>query len=135
MSFKNIPFKEIVSQDWEDSDFYNELTSKFIFMIFKPGVDEEDYAFDGFYLWNMSAGDLNKAKDVWERTKHQVMAEDFDNFPDSGFNGISHVRPKGRNSKDLMETSTGTLEKKKCFWLNSSYITRIINELQSKDDK
>ena len=39
---------------------------------------------------------------------------------------MCHIRPKGKNSKDLMETALGTKEKKKCYWLNSSYIKQIV---------
>ena len=132
MSFKNIPYKEIVSQNWEDSDFYNELTSKFIFMIFKECNDNSnDYYFDGFYLWNMPSCDLDKAHDVWEATKYQVSIGDFDNMPKSNFNGVAHVRPKAQNSNDLMETSNGDMQKKKCFWLNNSYIRDVIYKLRN----
>ena len=132
MSFKNIPYKEIVSQNWEDSDFYNELTSKFIFMIFKECDDNSsDYYFDGFYLWNMPSGDLDKAHDVWEATKYHISIDDFDNMPKSSFNGVAHVRPKAQDSNDLMETLSGDMQKKKCFWLNNSYIRNVIHKLQN----
>lgn len=133
MSFRNIPYKDIVSQKWEDSDFYNELTSKFIFMIFNECENLKDYFFNGFYMWNMPFEDLEKARDVWEETKRQVEMGDFDDMPGSKFNGVSHVRPKGTDSHDLMETADGTMQKKKCFWLNNSYVREVIKKLQSED--
>lgn len=133
MSFKNIPYKDIIYQKWEDSDFYNELTSKFIFMIFRECQDVKDYFFDGFYMWNMPAEDLAKTQEVWEMAKQLVLVEDFDDMPDSRFNGVAHVRPKATDSHDLMETVTGTMQKKKCFWLNNSYVRGVIRQLQSED--
>lgn len=135
MSFRNIPYREIVNQDWEDSDFYNELTSKFIFMIFKECENLDDYTFDGVYLWNMHAEDLAKAREVWEKAKEQVLIEDFENMPKVAFNGVAHVRPKARNSDDLMETANGRKVKKKCFWLNNGYIREVVRKLRDDANK
>ena len=128
MSFKNIPYMDIIYQNWEDSDFYRELTSKFVLMLFKKCEDSDDYVFKGFLLWNMPEKDLLEAQKVWERAKQCVLIEDFDNMPGQSESRVSHVRPKGRDGEDLMPTSTGTLEKKKCFWLNNSYIREILRE-------
>ncbi len=135
MSFKNIPYKDIVSQDWEDSDFYNELTSKFIFMLFKKYENSDDYVFAGVYLWNMPVEDLDKAQEVWERAKHQVLIDDFENMPNIGFNGVAHVRPKARKAENLMETAYGTKEKKKCFWLNNNYIREVVKKLMDDENE
>ena len=40
---------------------------------------------------------------------------------------ISHVRPKAQKKSDKMETPFGTLEEKKCFWLNANYIKQILS--------
>ena len=127
MSFKNIPFMDILYQDWEDSDFYNELTSKFIFMVFRKCSDRDDYCFKGFLLWNMPADDLDKARIVWEKAKKQVLIEDFEHMPGKSESDVAHVRPKGKDSNDLVPTSSGEMVKKKCFWLNNSYIRGILS--------
>ena len=133
MSFKNIPFLEINNQEWEDSQFYAELTSKFIMMIFKKIHDSDDYYFAGFFLWNMPEKDLDKASIIWKAAKKLVIAGDYEHFPGAVeskdiYNSISHVRPKGQNGEDLMETPQGTREKKKCFWLNKDYIIKVVKE-------
>lgn len=122
MSFKNIPYVDIVSQEWEDSDFYNELTSKFIFMFFKKCNNAEDYCFDGFSLWNMPVLDLEKAHEVWEKAKQMVKEGKYNEMPCIKQTSVAHVRPKAKDSSDLMPTPQGGFEKKKCFWLNKSYI-------------
>lgn len=129
MSFKNIPFIETANQEWEDSPFYAELTSKFVMMIFRKIHDSDDYYFDGFFLWNMPERDLDKAKMTWEETKELIIKGIYSEFPRAALEGsIAHVRPKGQNNEDLMETPQGTQEKKKCFWLNKKYIKRIVEE-------
>lgn len=128
MSFRNIYFKDIVTEDWEDSLFYEELTSKFIFMFFrKKDKDDDDYVFDGFVLWNMPVADLETAQVVWEDTRNKIMNGDYKHFISASKKRIAHVRPKGRNGSSLMETPQGTFEKKKCFWLNNEYIQEIVD--------
>lgn len=128
MSFRNIYFKDIVTEDWEDSLFYEELTSKFIFMFFrKKDKDDDDYVFDGFLLWNMPVADLETAQVVWEDTRNKIMNGDYKHFINASKKRIAHVRPKGRNGSSLMETPQGTFEKKKCFWLNNEYIQEIVD--------
>lgn len=126
MSFCNFDFKEIVSKKWEDSVFYYELTSKFVFMVFEDTDGSQDYRFRKVLLWNMPAQDLEEAHKVWERAKQKVKDNDYEHFPRIRDSKIAHVRPKGRDVNDLMETPQGTLEKKKCFWLNSRYIEEVL---------
>lgn len=126
MSFKNIYYEDIIDQDWEDSDFYQELTSKFIFVIFKRCSLKDDYQFSHYLLWNMPEQDLETAKLVWEDTKQKIILGDYGHFSRRQDSPIAHVRPKGQDSYDLMRTPQGVLEKKKCFWLNNGYIRKIV---------
>lgn len=128
MSFKNIPYMEILYQNWENSDFYRELTSKFVLMIFRKCKDSDDCIFQGFLLWNMPEKDLGEAKKVWERAKQCVLIDDFENMPSQAESRVSHVRPKGQNAEDLMPTPQGNMEKKKCFWLNNTYMRDILRD-------
>ena len=122
MSFKNIKFKEIVTQDWEDSDLYQELISKFIFVIFRKTEDGLDYYLDKVKFWNMPESDLDIVQKVWERTKIQSIRRDFNHLPRKAENPIIHVRTKGKNSSDLTETADGSWITKRCFFLNNNYI-------------
>lgn len=128
MSFRNIYYKDIVDEEWEDSLFYEELVSKFIFMVFKHCKDTEDYYFAGHLLWNMPESDISEAQKVWEDTKTKIIEGDYNHFTKISDNNVSHVRPKAQNVHDTMETPQGTQEKKKCFWLNRCYIEKILKD-------
>jgi DNA mismatch repair protein MutH len=128
MSFKQIRYKEIITQEWEDSDFYLELTSKFFFIIFRHNNFDEPYALERVFLWNMPEKDLRVVEQVWQDTKQKIAKGIYDNFLKSSEDMIAHIRPHARDSYDLMQTPQGTMEKKKSFWLNRSYINRILIE-------
>ena len=82
--------------------------------------------------------DILQAKKVWAKTKaivsngeivnHIIKEVRYTNFPDKGFNAVSHVRPHAQNSYDTYplpkRDKVSKLEEytKHCFWLNNSYI-------------
>ena len=127
MSFRQIQFKEIIKEDWEDSVWYDELNRRFFFVIFKANTKGE-YALNSVKFWSIPKADMDILEDVWEDTKTKIDNGDFEHFIKSSDNRIGHIRPKGRNAEDLMEAPDGTLQKKKCFWLNNSYIKSIIKK-------
>lgn len=124
MSFALIQYKEIIDEDWEDSYWYNSLTKRFFFVIFQKN-EMNELVFKKVMFWTMPNKDLEVARLFWEDTKGKINNNDFNHFIKIADNKMCHIRPKGRNSLDLMETVSGSKEKKKCYWLNSSYIKEI----------
>lgn len=122
MSFKNVEFCEIVDEEWEDSYFYNAITSKFIIVLFKRDEGQEEYYLDKVIDWNIPPEDYHYFEEVWTDTKEKVQIGAYNSFMKISENPVSHIRPKGKNAADLMLTPQGTYEKKKCFWINQSYI-------------
>ena len=126
MSFSQIQFKEIIKEDWEESYWYETLTKRFFFVIFQKDAKNQLYL-KKVMFWTMPNHDIETAKRFWEDTKSKIAKNDFNNFIKISDNLICHVRPKGVNSKDLMETIYGNKEKKKSYWLNSSYIKSLLD--------
>jgi DNA mismatch repair protein MutH len=125
MSFAQIQYKEIIDEEWENSYWFNSLTKRFFFVIFQKN-EENELVFKKVIFWTMPSKDLETAKLFWEDTKKKIIHNDFNHFIKISDNKMCHIRPKGKNNLDLMETSFGTKEKKKSYWLNSSYIKQII---------
>ncbi|WP_445452207.1 MutH/Sau3AI family endonuclease [Flavobacterium sp. 25HG05S-40] len=126
MSFSQIQYKEIIDEEWEDSYWFNSLTKRFFFVVYQKN-EMDELVFKKVMFWTMPNKDLEKAKLFWEDTKEKILNNDFNHFIKISDNKMCHIRPKGRNSLDLMETITGSQEKKKCYWLNASYIKKIIS--------
>jgi DNA mismatch repair protein MutH len=123
MSFAQIKYNEIVNEEWENSYWYETLTKRFFFVVFKK--DKNKIArLSKVLFWTMPPEDLKVAKAFWLDTKKNIVNGQYENFWKLKDHKICHVRPKGVNSKDLMETPQGTLQKKKCYWLNSEYILK-----------
>lgn len=145
MSFPYFKFDKIMNTDFEDSDLKEELeTTKYMFFIFKE--ENGEYVFKGIKLWNMPEIIIeSKVKSMYEKTQEVIRTGNIvnhidergrriTNFPGMSDNGICHVRPHGRNSKDttslpVKDSVTGAIEfTKQCFWFNNSYLKEIIKE-------
>ena len=138
MSFKQIQYKEIINEKWEDFEI-NKIheDGRFLWVIFKinksfkkqSDVSLSDIILDKVMFWNMPYHDLQyEYKRLWEDTKYKISIGDYSHFMGIKDNYVGHIRPKARNSHDLMETPQGTMEKKKCFWINASYIAEQIKK-------
>ena len=145
VSFPAFKYMDIIKQRWESSDLKEELeTTKYIFFVFKK--EKGDYVFKGVKLWNMPEVLIETAvKDMWEKTYNTIKSGNIvryiedgkrkTNFVGMSDNGICHVRPHAIDSNDTYELPvadklTGATEyTKHCFWINSTYIEKILSDI------
>ena len=125
MSFPAFKCKELVSQDWEDSDFSYQVETKFLFVVFKADSNGEDRLEKVMY-WNMPYEDRLEAKRVWEDARMRL-AIDARDLPKRKDSKVAHVRPHATNKKDVDLTPQGEWLVKRCFWLNGSYIAKVVS--------
>ncbi|QYA24277.1 DNA mismatch repair protein [Gramella sp. MT6] len=132
MSFAQIKYNEIIEEEWENSYLQETLSKKFFFVIFKKDENGKSRLYKTQF-WNMPYGDIQIGKRFWKDIKHKVKIGNYNDFWKISDNQIFHVRPKAANSSDLMPTPQGTYEKKKAYWINSSYIKeQILSEENQK---
>ncbi len=152
----NINFKNLIEQDWEESDLYNYLSeTKFFFVVYHQvgGV----YVLKGCQLWNMPSEDLEKIVfDGWQKIKGIVqngvrftMKQQkngivfTNNLPKKNDNDIIHIRPHAQKRYYVMEDGAvygngsladadqlpdGRWMPKQSFWLNNTYILSILDK-------
>ena len=133
MSFPHIRYDRLVDETWDDSDFFEQLDTMFFSPVFQfktsqtEGVDRRDLVFVGAFFWALGEEDMKAAESVWTDTRDKVRRGEIGGFvsisDDRGF----HLRPHGRDSRDLVEFR-GSMQKKYCFWINASMIAGIVRE-------
>lgn len=149
MSFENIDFQQWIQETWEDSYIRQRFQeTKFLFVVFefretkKQNPDRKLY-FKGIKLWNMPLKTIEtKIKELWssvnkvinegvviEYKYHGKKLVETNNLPKIGFNGVTHLRPKGIDGSDKIVLPDGQKMTKQCYWLNNSYIAEIVKEL------
>lgn len=119
----------MLEEIWEDSVWYNTLTKRFLFIVFRKSdtLDNKNAILEKVFFWTMPYLDLQKAKLFWQDTRDKVRRGVFNQFMKSLANNICHVRPKAKNSRDLMPTRFGP-QKRMAYWLNRQYILDIISK-------
>jgi len=122
ISFPAFDYREIIKQEWEESDFYAQLNSKrFLFIVFRK-INRTNAVLEKVKFWNFPVEDLEQAQKVWDETVRLIKEKKANALPRIKDNQVAHVRPHGRDSNDKILTAYGTKEVKKCFWLNAKYI-------------
>lgn len=137
MSFPYIRFVDIVAQEWEDSDWYGMLTSKFFFVVFRKAANNKKntMTLEKVFFWNMPNKDLKVAEHLWSDTKQKVLDGDYDSFITTKTHPVCHVRPHGTKGQTVA-TPQGTRVQPKCFWLNNDYILNVVKtKLKLKSEK
>jgi DNA mismatch repair protein MutH len=144
MSFPYFDFRDIVDQDWYDSDVRESFSSqKYLFAIYHQ--KDGQLVFERIQFWNLPEniidhefmGTYEKLQEVL-RSGNIVASIDsrgirHNNFPGMAENGICHIRPHGINKYDtcplpVPDRLTGETEyTKQCFWLNNKYIANVIS--------
>lgn len=145
MSLPTINFKELVKEEYEQSDFctYFEET-RFLFVIYQS--NGTNYILKSSKLWNMPTKDLyGDAKSGWEAIQNKVKTGITfiikgniveNDLPKKKDNRIIHIRPhatqsafklnsgftKGNIHRDADELPNGEWMTKQSFWLNNNYI-------------
>ena len=147
MSFPHFSFKELVTEDWDDSTWRTLLSeTKFLFVIFKKDASNTLVLKDAFF-WNMPYNLLeSEIKKVWldtvntlrdgveltpEQQKNRIIIRN--NLPSPSQSYYSHVRPHTSLSSyepfnsNADELPDGRWMTKQCFWLNRELIETIIS--------
>ena len=130
MSFPAFDYAEIVAQDWEDSDLYDQINRKFLFVVFafpdrNEDVPRKDLVFRSAFFWSVPDDDVDIMRWVWTDTREKIRHKDFGNFTRHSDGHYIHVRDHGANSRDTV-TYDGEELKKLCFWFNKDYLRDIV---------
>jgi len=121
VSFPAFKYKELVKEEWEESDLRAQLTKRFFFVIYQ--YRGKDLVLKGVKFWGMPEEELeNEVRPVWERTIELIKEGHADTLPKKSESRIVHVRPHAQNADDTDETPQGKQVVKKCFWLNATYL-------------
>ncbi|MCD8300454.1 MAG: restriction endonuclease [Clostridiales bacterium] len=149
MSFPPFRFRDLVEEEYEDSNIYAYFSeTKFFFVVWKRSGNE--YRLVGSQLWNMPQEDLEQTvRSGWEAVrntisngvcfiKRQIGNEIYveNNLPKKADNPIIHVRPHAKRSaylfsdgsvignvgRDANELPNGEYMTTQSFWINNTYI-------------
>jgi hypothetical protein len=124
VSFPHFKYDELAEEDdWEDSELYGMLTSRFLFIFLREMGEGKDPVFEKAIFHSLSEDDLDEAEKAWKLAVEKAREHVYEEMPGQKANRVTHVRPhdsKARYGKDP------SVEKHRCFWLNQRYIRGVI---------
>ena len=124
VSFPHFKYDELAEEDdWEDSELYGMLTSRFLFIFLREMGEGKDPVFEKAIFHSLSEDDLDEAEKAWKLAVEKAREHVYEEMPGQKANRVIHVRPhdsKARYGKDP------SVEKHRCFWLNQRYIRGVI---------
>lgn len=127
MSFPAFRYKQLITQDWFESDLRELLSRRFLFVFFDVRGDELLFSHAAF--WAMPETVLDgEVRRVWQETVRRICSGRAHDLPKSDFSSVAHVRPHAKNRDDTDETPDGRLLTKHGFWLNADYIGKIYRQ-------
>ncbi len=154
MSFPSFLFMDLLEQEWEDSDVYNQMVaSRFLFVVFEREDKTEIPILRKAFFWNMPVEDIEELRRVWVNTRvairhgaglHLVEGTVRNALPKASESYLAHVRPHasraayrladgtiiGNPNRDANPLPDGQWMTTQCFWFNNGYIQSIINQIE-----
>ena len=129
ISFPAFKWIDLAAEEvWEDSELYGQVTSKFLFLVFRKQQDSEERKFEGAFFWTMPSSDIEDMRKLWADTIGKIRGGDYSQFLKKSQHPVGHVRPHARDKADTFPTPQGGAETKKSFWLNNDYIRELIRK-------
>lgn len=126
MSFPAFKARELVNQEWEESDLHELLSKRFLFVTYQYNKDGILH-FKSAKFWTMPLSILDGiVHDTWLQTIEKLKLSSTDGFVKKSEGKVVHIRPHGRNKLDTDMLPNGATMPKKCFWLNKDYIKSIL---------
>lgn len=149
MSFEGINYREVFdTDDWTDSKWYEIVTTRYMFIIFREiddnqWADEARYVLDKMFFWTMPAADYPLAEDFWLNIRQNVLADTLLN-PGSGPRANTfwslkdhryfHVRPKAKNANDVtFSPVSGSPVPKKAYWFDNRYLRKEVKNAYGEE--
>ena len=84
------------------------------------------------WFWTMPVKDLQYAKILWADTARKVTLGNYEHFMKTSDNPVCHIRPKAQNAADTTEGAQGYQVKKMCYWLNRTYVLKLLKSVLNK---
>jgi DNA mismatch repair endonuclease MutH len=129
MSFPAFVHEELVFETWEASDLLARIGRMLIVPIHRGKMAPLHQAWLGMpFFWSPPPDDLLGIETEWERFRSLIEHGRALELPPASETTYLHVRPKGRDASDRDQAPGGIDVIKKCFWLNQSYLERVLGE-------
>lgn len=127
MSFPAFHHEELIYETWDASDLLGRINRLLIVPVHRSkGATLAATRLGRPFFWSPSQDELVGIQTEWERFRRLIQIGQARVLPKPSETTYIHVRPKGRDATDRDKAPGGFDVIKKCFWLNQSYVGRVL---------
>ncbi len=124
ISFKTLNYEKFENEKWEESNLFEEMSSKFLWVIYK--IDDGKTILDNVFFWSMSLKDLDFIKMKWKEYTKFLKAGDFRSsyfMDEESFYYLKIKDKKGGKNKLFVHEKVTALS----HWFRKAYVKEIID--------
>ncbi len=127
MSFSQIKYRSVLTEDWEESYLHGVLTSRFLVLVFNRDTRSSEPVFRGVFFWSLPSAAVDEGYEFWQCIKSAISRADFETIYALRSTSYYHIRPKARNSYDMQQIEIAGrvfYAKKMAYWINSAIVKK-----------
>lgn len=127
VSFAPFDFTHVIATPWDESDALATLGQILFIVLEAPrGASVLDARLRAATLWSADRAAIATLEREYEQFRTAFSQLPATDWPRGSNTEILHVRPHGRNAKDLVTLPNGSTHVRSSFWLNQSFVQEIL---------
>jgi DNA mismatch repair protein MutH len=126
-SFPAIDFRDVAEEEWESSPLVEQLRSILLVVFHDPRKVVTEAVLDRVVHWRPTDEDVATMREEYEIFRRYIARSRPDLAPTEAQTRILHLRPHGSDGSDKVPLPDGTLYRRSSFWLNKSYLRRVLS--------
>lgn len=125
-SFPAIDFRDVAEEEWESSPLVEQLRSILLVVFRDPSKQVMESELESLVHWQPTDRDVAVMREEYERFRAYIAESRPEDAPTEKQTRILHMRPHGADGRDLVDLPNGRQFRRSAFWLNKSYLQRVI---------
>lgn len=127
VSFSPIDFMEVIETPWSESPLRERVARMlFIVLLAQKGAPVPDAYLHSAFAWEADHRTLATMEYEYERFRRAFAEDDPVSWPRPATTEVLHVRPHGRDGKDVRPLPDGRSHVRSSFWLNQPFVQLLI---------
>jgi DNA mismatch repair protein MutH len=130
VSFTPFDFREVASTPWEESDVLAMLGRILFIVLDAPkGAKVGEARLRSVVMWSADPETIATMEREYERFRHAFREQPPSKWPGQRATEVLHVRPHGRDGRDVVPLPSGRMHVRSSLWLNQRFVQGVISQL------
>jgi DNA mismatch repair protein MutH len=130
VSFTPFDFREVAETPWEESDVLATLGRILFIVLDAPrGARVGEARLRSIVMWSAEPGTIATMEREYEMFRKAFRDAPPSEWPGQRATEVLHVRPHGRDGRDVVPLPNGGMHVRSSLWLNQGFVQDVISRL------